>query len=67
MKQFHWTISQTKSGWCLRCTHVVNSSIVTLFRKDFLKFMDAMNAACQLQVHVDNERALPFKQYGKGA
>lgn len=67
MTKIHWTIVRTNLGWRLRCSRLTNKEIVTVAKYEFKTFIDAIRAASILQVHLDNETALPFKQYRKGA
>lgn len=60
MDPIHWTIVEIKHGWCLRCTRLRNHQIVTVYRKDFDKFIEALRAAQLLQIHLDNASVLPM-------
>lgn len=58
----HWTIIKTNTGWALKCTQRKDGQIVTRCRTEFLKLVDAIQAANWLQVHIDNASALPISK-----
>lgn len=68
MKQTMILILQDIRGeWVLRIATGLGTDQELVTRYTFKRLIEAYEAACLLQLHVDNEHLLPLRQYAKGA
>ncbi len=60
-------ILKVDKGWELRLTTYTGVGKPLVSKYVFRMLIEALQAACVLKVHVDNDNVLPLKQYKQGA